>query len=218
MEGSSAGGGRRGCCEDACPWEREEAASLAWDRRLRELSQSDVVRLIGASVERGDMPPIAAELLECDTCRIPWADPARWGRLVGVIRDYLVTETGLVVVDSPEELAKAEVLLFSDRDVEARRRLARGLVGQVWRRQPPTRAPWHSRLMQLVRDIDVCCFMLRLLLSRCTITMEPLVTPYCDVDAVADAFRQSDSAGAFPFAPAKYAQTRPPGRPTSRAA
>ncbi|GBE60768.1 hypothetical protein BOVATA_022610 [Babesia ovata] len=200
FEGGSVDGRCIGC-GSSCPWELEEQANCEWDRRLADMLSWDVVRPSSASFDSRHLPAITAEYLEHYSCSAISLHSDRWRRLVSTIKDANATRKGMIVDDSVEELLKLEVLLFTEHNVESRCQLARGLIVQIWRDQRPTKAPWYSKLMQLVRDLDALCFLHRLHGARCMINVGPMVTPYSCLDSVIDIFRREWPEGETAWSP-----------------
>ncbi|CDR94045.1 Leu/Phe-tRNA protein transferase, putative [Babesia bigemina] len=200
FEGGSVGGRCTGC-GGSCPWELEEQANLEWDRRLAEMLSWDIVRPSSASFDSRHPPAITAEYLEHCSCFAISLHTERWRRLVSTIKDANEARKGMTVDDSVEELLKLEVLLFTDHNVECRRQLARGLLVQVWRDRRPTKAPWYSKLMQLVRDLDALCFLHRLHGAQRMVSVGPMVTPYSYLNSVIAIFRHEGLEGETVWSP-----------------
>lgn len=179
-----------GSCEN--PWYREELCNIKWDAKLRELNKHDQIDLNSALHGCCKLPLLKAGLLRSFSQFNFAYGEDRWKRLCKVLRDAYVTHDTLILEDTVDEQVKLEVLLFSDAYPECRQKLSRGLVSQVWLNNTPKSIPWYSKTMQLVRDIDACCFFKRLIDARSMINCEPLILPYNKIDKAVEGFLNKD--------------------------
>ncbi|ORM40865.1 uncharacterized protein BXIN_1698 [Babesia sp. Xinjiang] len=199
MEGNEGHGAN--VQREPSPWELEEARNVDWDEKVLQMSNVDILQFTTTTFEWPVMPILRPDFLGRISCFSSCLDSERWMRLFTTIEQAQRTRKCVVFPNVREDLMKLEVLLFTKQEYELRYELARGLVFQIWNNHGPKDAPWYSKLMQLVRDIDACCFIRRLLDSQCAITLTPMVTPYSDVDEVVFAFLQPFFEGETAWSP-----------------
>ncbi|EDO06608.1 Leucyl/phenylalanyl-tRNA protein transferase family protein [Babesia bovis T2Bo] len=182
-------------------WELAEQKNREWDRMLIETSSRTDLELRGHCFECTDIPSLDPDVLEHGSCFASSVHSDRWRRLVSAIQDSKATQTAVVAHDTMSELVKVEILLFGNNSTVLRQQLVRGLIFLIWNNHTLTQAPWYSRLMQLARDIDACCFLRRLADENCRINLSPLITPYSSLDDALDIFQQEGLDGETAWSP-----------------
>ncbi|GFE54942.1 hypothetical protein BaOVIS_023460 [Babesia ovis] len=182
-------------------WELAEVKNQEWDQLLLDARTWPSLDLKGYCFTCPDVPSLDPQVLERGSCFASSVHTERWQRLVTAIDESRTTDIAIIAEDNMIELVKVEILLFTEQSTILRRQLIRGLIFVIWNNHPPTQAPWYSKLMQLVRDIEACCFLRRLADERCRVNFSPLVTPYSSLDAVLDTFQQEGLEGETAWSP-----------------
>lgn len=178
--------------DDTNPWAVEEDKYQEWDKKLEELGKCPHLEITKEVDYSLCLPELNASLLKSYFCFNLDLHFDRWKRLLAAFEDANDTSGVIILEDTLEDQLKLEILLFSDRDTECRKLLARGLLSQVWGGVAPKSAPWYSKTMQLIRDFESCCFLRRLVEARCMINCEPLLLPYNDIALSIQGFMNGD--------------------------